>query len=251
MGTGGCASSNKRPWGEEATALPGWSAIKHSAYRAATDPKTWIPLGGAAVIYALDQDERISKWAVKHQPLFGNNADEVGSDLKDITDITYNLTVLFTPSGTSPGEWFVNKAKGLIVGNTAIAATSEVTDLLKERVGRLRPNELNDRSFISGHASYAAVRVSLAMRNVEYIEMPAMARTSSTAVLYAMNAGMAWSRVEAGVHYPSDVLAAMAVGNFMANFFTDAFLAPVTDDAALSVVPSRGGGVLLLLSVRY
>jgi len=36
--------------------------------------------------------------------------------------------------------------------------------------------------------------------------------------------GTGWARVEAQKHYPSDVLAGMALGNFMAAFIYDAFM---------------------------
>jgi membrane-associated phospholipid phosphatase len=36
--------------------------------------------------------------------------------------------------------------------------------------------------------------------------------------------GVAWARVEARVHYPSDVLFGAALGHFLAAFIHDAFL---------------------------
>lgn len=33
-----------------------------------------------------------------------------------------------------------------------------------------------------------------------------------------ITAGTAWARVEGGVHYPSDVLAGMALGHFVENY---------------------------------
>jgi membrane-associated phospholipid phosphatase len=61
----------------------------------------------------------------------------------------------------------------------------------------------------------------------------------------AITAGTAWARVEAGAHYPSDVLVGVALGNFMAAFFTEAFLGlePGTK-LAFSAEPTRGGAVL-------
>ena len=37
-------------------------------------------------------------------------------------------------------------------------------------------------------------------------------------------AGAAWARVEGNVHYPSDVLAGMALGHFVAALINDAFM---------------------------
>lgn len=42
--------------------------------------------------------------------------------------------------------------------------------------------------------------------------------------------GTAWARVEADVHYPSDVLTGLALGHFIAAFFNEAFLMPKKND---------------------
>jgi membrane-associated phospholipid phosphatase len=58
-------------------------------------------------------------------------------------------------------------------------------------------------------------------------------------------AGTAWARVEAQKHFPSDILAGAALGNFVASFVHDAFLG-LPDDRrlALAVTPSRGRVVI-------
>ena len=42
--------------------------------------------------------------------------------------------------------------------------------------------------------------------------------------LHALTIGTSWARIEAGWHYPADTLFSMALGNFIASFFNDAFL---------------------------
>ena len=49
--------------------------------------------------------------------------------------------------------------------------------------------------------------------------------------------GCAWARVESGAHYPSDVLAGAALGNFTTLFIQEAF---DFDDSAFSLVVSPG-----------
>jgi len=57
----------------------------------------------------------------------------------------------------------------------------------------------------------------------------------------AIAAGTAWARVEAGAHCPSDVLAGVALGNFMGAFFTQAFLGLEPGERlASSAEPTRG-----------
>jgi membrane-associated phospholipid phosphatase len=73
------------------------------------------------------------------------------------------------------------------------------------------------------------------------------ARTALEIGAGAITAGTAWARVEAGAHYPSDVLVGVALGNFMGAFFTEAFLGLEPGSRlALSAEPTRGGAVMRL-----
>jgi undecaprenyl-diphosphatase len=100
-------------------------------------------------------------------------------------------------------------------GVFAIASTSAVTNLGAKLLWRRRRPALDDvpvirrlarlptsSSFPSGHAAAA-----FAFATGATLEKPALA-----APLYAAAAAVAYSRVHAGVHYPSDVVAGAAVG---------------------------------------
>jgi hypothetical protein len=57
--------------------------------------------------------------------------------------------------------------------------------------------------------------------------------------------GVAWARVEAGGHYPSDVLAGAALGHFISAFIYDAFMrVPEDERLGLYVSPSRHGAMI-------
>ncbi|HEY9549105.1 MAG TPA: phosphatase PAP2 family protein, partial [Kiloniellaceae bacterium] len=60
-----------------------------------------------------------------------------------------------------------------------------------------------------------------------------------------------WARVEAGAHHPADVLAGLALGNFLAVFASEAFLAPATGERLQMGVAPQGDGVLLRLSLAF
>jgi membrane-associated phospholipid phosphatase len=87
---------------------------------------------------------------------------------------------------------------------------------------------------------------TLTVRNLSSIDVSPAMRTALQIGAGTMTAGTAWARVEAGRHYPSDVLVGIALGNFMGAFFTEAFLglepgarfsfsaAPMRDGAALN-----------------
>jgi membrane-associated phospholipid phosphatase len=95
----------------------------------------------------------------------------------------------------------------------AYFATSAVVDVLKLSIHRQRPvdhtlvPEPTSSSFPSGHAATSfACAATLA---------PFVSRTGAI-VLYVLAAGIAYSRVYVGVHYPIDVLAGAALGLLVA-----------------------------------
>jgi len=84
----------------------------------------------------------------------------------------------------------------------AFGLTAGITEILKISSDRVRPNGLRG-SFPSGHTSTAFAGATLIERNFgELAAIPA----------YALATLVAYSRVEAGWHFPSDVLAGAALG---------------------------------------
>ena len=61
--------------------------------------------------------------------------------------------------------------------------------------------------------------------------MARLALIGTIAVNLVRASGVAWARVEAGRHFPSDVLAGAALGNFITTFILDAFLSPSEDSS--------------------
>jgi membrane-associated phospholipid phosphatase len=247
----GCATvpEGQRAWGEDATLTPGWDRVRESAINAARDPHVWVPLAGAAVFQIGDWDHEVAEWAQRETPVFGSqrNAERWSDDLRTASAYSYALTVLFTPSGDEPGEWFRNKARGVGVQLAARALTSWSTQGLKDSVGRERPDGSNDLSFPSGHTSSSAVNTMLASRNLRAIEMAPGTRRVLNAGLLTLTLGTSWARIEAGKHYPSDTLFGMALGNWFAMFINDAFLGYDAGDRRGVLFEAVPGGVV----VRY
>jgi hypothetical protein len=234
-------------WGDSATLTPGWQRVKASAVDAAKSPWVWGPLAGAAVLQVDSWDEDLADWASDTTPVFGSvqHAEDWSDGLRDASMVGYTASVLATPSGEFDGDWLAAKTKGALVGVGAFVTTSTVTSGLKSLTSRERPNGADDRSFPSGHASTAAVFDTLTVRNLQSIDMSPALRTTFELGAGAITAGTAWARVEAGEHYPSDVLVGVALGNFMAAFFTEAFLElePGTK-LAFGAEPTRGGALV-------
>ncbi len=120
--------------------------------------------------------------------------------------------------------WVGSKAKGAAVGVGAQLLTFQTVDVLKEAAGRSRPNDANNRSFPSEHAARLAVASTLSSRNVRAMPLPEGGQVALHAGLTTLTALGAWSRLEAGAHYPSDVLTGIGIGHFWGAFVNDAFM---------------------------
>lgn len=234
-------------WGDAATLTPGWQRVKASAVDAVRSPWVWGPIASAAVLQVDSWDEDVADWASDETPIFGSpeNAADWSDGLRIASAVGYGASVLATPSGDFDGDWLRAKAQGAAVGAGAFAVTAGVTSGLKSLTSRERPDGSDDNSLPSGHASTAAVFGTLTVRNLQSIDISPAMRTTLEIGAGAMTAGTAWARVEAGRHYPSDVLVGIALGNFMGAFFTEAFLGLEPGARfSFSAAPVRGGAVL-------
>jgi membrane-associated phospholipid phosphatase len=223
----GCGTlANGRGWGQDATLFPGWDRVGRAALNAALEPETWAPVAGAAIFQIGSLDRNLVNWASKRTPIFQsqNNANTASEALQATAAAAGVITALATPSGEQSGDWVLAKTKGLSVEIAAVALTFGTTDLLKYTTNRTRPDHSGHDSFPSGHASTTAACNTLATRNLQYLEMPDGARTGLRAGVLALTLTTGWARLEAKQHYPSDVLAGMALGHFFGAFIHDAFL---------------------------
>lgn len=225
----GCGSTRfGEPWGARATVVPGWDRTLESARDAAFDPMVWAPLAAATVIWAGGWDDDISDWAREETPVFGSTegAEDASDEWRALAQDAWIVSVFAAPSGDEPWPWAWNKAKGYAVQAVANKATSGLTSLGKSAFDRERPNGSNDRSMPSGHTTSAFANTTLARRNVDAMRLEPGVRVPIQAGLVVLGSGTAWARVEAGAHYPTDVLVGAALGSFVARFVDDLFLDP-------------------------
>jgi membrane-associated phospholipid phosphatase len=204
---------------------------------AAQSPWVWGPLAGAALMQVDSWDEDVSEWARDETPIFGSegSAQDWSDGLRNAAVAGYAVSVLATPS----------KARNAAVGIGAFAVTAGITEGLKVTTSRERPNGVDDKSLPSGHAANAAVFNTLAVHNLQAIDMGSRLRTSLEIGAGAVTVGTAWARVESGDHYPSDVLVGMALGNFVGAVFAQVFLGREPDaNLAFGAEPVHGGAML-------
>jgi hypothetical protein len=243
----GCGTmSNGRGWGQDAVYPVDLQRVGRAAQNAFLDLETLVPALGAAVFAIGDFDEDVSDWASKNTPIFGSQeAAQKASDCLRYTLLAEAVgTALATPSGEDSKNWGFSKLKGLVVEGAAMGLTEGSTDLLKSATDRTRPDESDDRSFPSGHASGAFSSSTLANRNLDYISMSRHLKRPLQIANIGLAAGTAWARVEGHKHFPSDVLAGAALGHFLSAFIHDAFLnLPEEDGFRLLILPSRNGAM--------
>lgn len=240
----GCGSSSglaSREW------WPTSAAWKAAASRAVRDPRTLVPAAGAAAIAAGGWDRQISDWAVRTTPIFSSPEDAGrGSDrLRAAAGVCMWVSALSVADGDRQWEKRLGR---LAVSYAGGVVTGAVTGVVKDAVGRERPNSQDTTSFPSAHASRAFAYAAACGRNLDETALPggwiAGLKTAATVVAGAT----AWARVEAGVHYPTDVLAGAALGNFLALAVHDAFLArPEAPVVGFALVP---GGAAFTVSLH-
>lgn len=222
----GCSTlPNGERWGQNAH-FPTWEKLKSSAWKAARDPHTWAPLAGAVVLSIGDLDEDLSDWAVRENPVFGSesSADDASDIMSEVLAGTAIVSALSTPGGPGGSDWASAKFKGVLVELTAASVAGASTSVLKNAVGRTRPDDSNDRSFPSAHASAAASFAVLTTRNVDAIKMAPVTRKVLKVSADTLSVATAWARVEAEEHYPTDVMFGAALGYFLTAVIHDSMI---------------------------
>jgi membrane-associated phospholipid phosphatase len=243
----GCGTlSNGRGWGQDAIYPVDFKKIPRAALNALADPQTFVPAAGALVFGLSKWDKKVSHWATTHTPIFGStsNAENDKLYLEIPLYAEAFITALATPSGDDSKDWVYSKLKGLAVEGAAELVTAGATTLLKDTTGRTRPNGSSNKSFPSGEAAAAFSSVALSNRNLDSIELPQEVKIPLKVVNIVLGTGVAWARVEAGAHYPSDVLAGAALGNFLSATVHDSFLnIPKDKTYGFSILPLKGGAM--------
>lgn len=240
--------ANGGEWGRDATLAPGWERIERAAKNAAFASETWGPAAGALAFRVFHADQSVQSWAAKHTPVFGSQQDaqRASDNLKRASGALWLVSGLATPSGDEAGTWIENKASGLGVQAGVGVLLRSTIGILKDGTNRTRPNGGKD-SFPSDHASQTAFYATMTSKNVEALGWSDNAVSYARFGLGTLSAATAWARLEANQHYPSDVLAGIALGHFFGAFFTGAFLG-LDNPERLRVLfePSRGGHMMIV-----
>ncbi len=221
-------------------------AWRRAAASAFLDPDTWVPALGAGIVSTGNTDREISEWAVDRTPLFGSvsNADSASSTLKSGAHALMLLSRVYVARGSS----WQHRAVQLLAQELMVVPTEVATDAIKDATNRDRPNGTDDRSFPSGHSSEASAYAALTRANLERWGVDQGWKRALSVGSRTLTVATAWARVEAGQHYPSDVLAGAALGNFLSSMLDEVFRGQ--DHVAYQMVPTPDG-MMLQIAIRY
>jgi len=231
------------------TAVSRWERVRDAAVGAAVEPGTWLPAAGALILYESDADRAISEWAVKYPMVYGaqNDAVHASDYIWTAMEAAYAASALTPRSGGAAGPSGVAGLVSVDAGAAAVVLNRDATRAWKSRAARLRPDEFDRKSFPSGHTSGVAVYAKLTSRNLDTLPLSESTKERLRLGLGLAVAATGWARVEAGAHFPSDVLAGAALGNFVGSFVSRAFLgADRPTDLRLGVEPSEDGPTVFL-----
>ncbi len=183
-----------------------------------TSPQVWAPLAGAAVIHATQADKPLSDWAREQRPVFGNRdrAEKRSDQFNDVLEYGSYVSLALAPTWREHEGWknkVAQKGKEWLTMEGGTRASYWTVQYLKREIWRERPSGQDNFSMPSGHAAAAGSWRKALMNNAGNFgdgDHPWLEATGT-----ALAAGTLWARVEAGKHYPTDVLVGYAVGNFL------------------------------------
>ncbi len=242
---GGCAG-----FGGHEEPGPAAGSVPARAGRTALDnaarPSTWAPLLAAVALHATGADERLLRWAEDNRPVYrsAQSAETDGDRLRDLISLTALGAALVPRPEPTGAPWAVRPAVTVASVLAADAAANE----LKEVAGRRRPTGGNSRSFPSGDSTRAAASARAGERNLHGL-VPKAAMRPARALLAGAAGLVAWARVEAGVHFPSDALAGYALGSFVAATVHDTVLG--APSIRTTFRPRAAGGWELVIGGRF
>ena len=222
--TSGCATTSNNGT---------WDRIVAGSYSSLKQESVWVPLAAAAVFAATSADDEVSEWARERHPLFHSK----GSARSWSDWLSGGLFIsALTTSVVQRDESWQPLATDLLVLSSAYAFSAGV----KEIADRARPDLTNDLSFPSLHATSAFTAAQITARNVSALDLSN--EHTVRAGLFTAASAAAWARVEAGKHFPSDVLVGAAIGNFFAGV-GNAFLEQ-RKNVTMSFVPAADGALV-------
>lgn len=188
--------------------------------------EVWAPLLGAVALTAIGKDQELSDWAREEAPVFGSeqSAGDASNNLVSALQVSALVSALFLPNTTTPDGLVRTNIEMVVIESVGTHINMAMTNALKEGIHRDRPNHVDRRSLPSGHTTSAFTSANFANGNIDMLGVNENALVASRWLINSAAIATAWARVEAGWHYPTDVLASAALANYMTNVFRDLYM---------------------------
>lgn len=198
-----------------------WERTKAAAYSAATDKMTWIPVVSGVAINVSGYDDDMARHIMDEDDPFID--EDVSDRLRDVTTLTTYATAFMVPDNN-----MTIKTRRLVVESAALGAARGIVTIANNQIPKTAPNGWYDEAVGSNHAVTPFAASALTRRNVEQLDIPTWGKYSINTMTYLAATGSMYQRIEQGLHSPVDQLYSIAVGNFLALFIHDAFMASDT-----------------------
>lgn len=208
--------------------------FKESFFR--LDHVAWLAVAGGTAAGLRGPDKSIRTFFREDRPF--ERGKEIGNVLGN-TGVLFGLSGLTFGVGELIGAPSLSETGGMMF--EAMALTAPVTTLFKVGVNRRRPDNSDDLSFPSGHASGSfALATVLAKQYGLLTGIPA----------YMAATWVAMSRVQKDKHFFSDTLFGAALGTVIGNAVVNVHRRE--KESSVSILPIvSADSVGILISVRY
>ena len=201
-----------------------WERTKGAAYNAAVDPMTWAPVATGLTLDLTGYDDDITKHIMKDDPDDYTFSEEDADHFRSIsTAITYTTAVFVSDKDMT------KKVKRIAVEASALAIGRGYVTFTNIHIDKTSPGGGNEDAFGSNHAVTPFAAAALTRRNVHQMNIPLWAKYSICGINYLTATASTYQRIESQLHSFSDQMYSAAVGNFIALFIHDAFMANDTD----------------------
>lgn len=227
-----------------------WKKTKQAAYNAATDPLTWAPALGTAVLYSTRYDQDISDYMMEHQPIQCVRMTSDDTECSERTDIYrfLNSTITLTTAALVDDDGNVTKKiKRLVVEQGAYMVSKSIIPLLED-AGKVSPDGKSTESLGSHHAFETFAGAAMTRRNVAQMDIPQWGKYTIVGFNYYFSSYSAFLRLQEGGHSLGDQFANIAMGNFAGLFMHDMFM--LEDNMQLNIIPTDDG-VKVSLNYRF
>ncbi|MDA9189524.1 phosphatase PAP2 family protein [bacterium] len=191
--------------------------IGQSAKNAAFSKWVYIPSILALGMAFTSVDKEISSYASEKRPIF--KTKERASSYGDFAAFYVSPILALSTS------IYVNymQSRPFIYNFRSLPGTFSsyaLNSVIKDKSGRIRPDDSNSESFPSSHTAIAS-SLGEHSQNEMSLFLPSKFQIYSILFIEGLIVSTAWSRLESKRHHFSDVLAGYAIGKFFSIFFRE------------------------------